>query len=136
MSSKVSKEMLKGLEPIGSMTDSRLTELADLCHIENVPKGSDLFRNHGLAGQSVYLVSGTLTLSKSNGSSDRVSSGEQRAKRPLGRRGAEFESATAETDVWLIRIDEDLLDIMATWDQLASVEPTQPRDPKEASGSN
>jgi rhodanese-related sulfurtransferase len=44
--------------------------------------------------------------------------GSDDARYPLGKR-REFNSAKAVTEVQLIRIDDDLLDIMLTWDQMA-----------------
>ena len=48
------------------------------------------------------------------------------ARHPLGRK-TPFASAKAITDIELVRIDEDLLDIMLTWDQLAADDRTGAR---------
>lgn len=120
MTTKVSLETLKRLEPVSSMSDSRLDELAELCYIESIGCGLDPFRVRGSAGQSAYLVKGELCLTVADGSTSMISGGSEAACRPLGKHGPMFASATAVTDIQLIRIDDDLLDIMATWDQLAA----------------
>ena len=122
MASKVSLETLKRLEPVSSMSDSRLAELAELCYIESVGHGLDPFRVRGIAGQSVYLVKGELSLSMTEGTSRTLVGGTHDARGPLGKQGATFSAALAVTDLDLIRIDDDLLDIMVTWDQLAAAE--------------
>jgi len=111
--------MLGALEPIASLSEARLGELAGLCHLESVSKDSDPFRVRGLSGQTVYLVRGDLALSYPDGSSKVLVGGSDQARHPLGRGGQIFTSARAITDIELIRIDDDLLDIMATWDQIA-----------------
>ncbi len=114
---KVSAKVLKGLEPLGSLSESRLGELAALVFVEHVSKNLDPFRMQGVAGQSVYLLRGELALTLKDGSSTVVVGGTGEARYPLGRK-APFAAAKAITDIDLVRIDDDLLDIMATWDQL------------------
>jgi rhodanese-related sulfurtransferase len=67
----------------------------------------------------VFLLKGELALILGNGSSEVVVGGTPEARHPLGRK-TPFASAKAITDVEVLRIDEDLLDIMLTWDQLAA----------------
>lgn len=116
---KASVEILKELEPVRAFSETRLRELADLCVIEKVARNADPFRSRGIAGQMIYLIKGELALVYTGGRSDVMVGGTHEARFPLGKRGEPFASAKAITDIELVRIDDDLLDIMATWDQLA-----------------
>ena len=111
---------LKRLQPVGSLSEERLRELAELCYVESVTKNLDPFRTRSISGQTVYLVRGELALSYPGGTSVVLAGSSEEARYPLGRRGPMFSSAKAVTDVDLVRIDDDLLDIMVTWDQLAA----------------
>ena len=124
MAYKVNIDTLRRLEPVSSMSEIRLRELAELCYLEHVSPGVDPFRLRGTAGQSAYLVKGELELIQANGAVLKVSDKADESKRPLGKSGLEFVRAIAVTELDLIRIDDDLLDIMVTWDQLASVQST------------
>ena len=115
---KVSAATLKALDPLSSLSDARLEELAALCYIESVARNLDPFRLCAIAGQSVYLLRGELALAYSEGRSEVFVGGSPEARYPLGKRRA-FVSSKAVTDVQLLRIDDDLLDIMLTWDQMA-----------------
>ncbi len=138
---KVSVETLKHLEPLSSLSDERLKELANLCYIESADRNLDPFHLRSIAGQSVYLVRGELALAYNQGNSEVIVGGSAEARYPLGRRRI-FTSAKAVTDVQLIRIDDDLLDIMLTWDQVAIQEQAAVRKAAEqpaerpASGAN
>jgi CRP-like cAMP-binding protein len=135
---KANVEALKRLDPLSSLSDMRLQELAELCFIESVSRNLDPFRLHSIAGQSVYLVRGELALAYSQGISEVVVGGSAEARYPLGKRRM-FIAAKAVTDVQLIRIDDDLLDVMLTWDQLAAQEPVsaqQPSSERGAGGAN
>ncbi len=119
---KVSIETLKKLEPLSSLSDGRLRELADLCHVEHVARNTDPFHARGVAGQSVYLVRGELALTYPDGRPVVLVGAAEEARYPLGKRGPKFIAVKAITDVELVRVEDDLLDIMVTWDQLATME--------------
>ena len=125
---KVSVETLKSLEPICSLSEPRLRELAELCYVERVSRNLDPFRARAIAGQTVYLVLGELALSSPDGGSRVLVGGTGDARYPLGRRGDPFVASKAVTDVDLVRIDDNLLDIMVTWDQLAMGEAEQSKE--------
>lgn len=118
---KITIDILNGLEPITALSRKRVTELAELCFVERVSKNLDPFRVKGILGQMVFLVRGELALILGNGSSEVVVGGSDEARHPLGRK-TPFASAKAITDIEIVRIDDDLLDIMVTWDQLAGGE--------------
>jgi len=112
-------KVLAGLEPISSFSPARARELLDFCHTEKVAVGVDPFKLHGLEGQSVYLVAGEIELVYKDGNKVLVSSESEWAKHPLGKRQPDILSATVMTESYLLRLDDDLLDRMMTWDHLS-----------------
>lgn len=109
-------QILVELDPLSSLSSLRVRELGELCQVERIKQDEDPFRGHGVAGQSVYLVKGMLALNYSDGNKMNISAGSEWARHPIGKRQATIASARALTDIELIRIDDDLLDIMVTWD--------------------
>ena len=112
-------KVLAGLEPISSFGPARLRELLDYCRIENVPEGRALFKAHGLQGQSVYLIRGEIELVYQDGNKVVMNAQSEWAKHPLGKRQPDILSATALRDSQLLRIDDELLDRMVTFDQFS-----------------
>ncbi|MHB8668144.1 MAG: cyclic nucleotide-binding domain-containing protein [Burkholderiales bacterium] len=131
---KVSAEALRNFEPLSSLSDARLRELADLCAIESVRRSVDPFLLRSIAGQSVYVVRGELALTYGPGSSEVIVGGSGEARHAIGKRRA-FASAKAVTDVQMVRIDDDLLDIMLTWDQAVMHAPVAENQPAERPAS-
>ncbi len=121
-------KVLAGLEPIASFNPARLRELLDHCHIETVSQGHDPFRVHGLQGQSVYLVDGELELVYEGGSKVIVNAHSEWAKHPLGKRQPYIASATALRESHLLRVNEELLDRMVTFDQFSQTNRTRTFD--------
>ena len=77
---KVSVEALRILEPLSSLSDARLKELAQLCCIESVRRTVDPFHLRPTAGQSVYVVRGELALAYGQGSSEVIVGGSAEAR--------------------------------------------------------
>jgi rhodanese-related sulfurtransferase len=113
-----SSRRLKNFQPIGSLSEERLQELAGFCQLERVPRNSDPFRLRGLEGQSVYLVAGELKIKHIDGPTEVMVGSCDGATWPLPHDLLQRADVRAITDVELIRIDDHLLDIMLTWDQL------------------
>src|SRR6267378_5381066 len=129
-------ETLKALEPMASLPEARLNELVGLCRTETASKDFDPFLMRGVEGQVVYLVRGELKLTYPDGSSKVLQGGSERSRYPLGRRGEAFTSVKAITDIELMRIDADLLDVMATWDEAASAGNSEKQKKAEDEGSS
>jgi rhodanese-related sulfurtransferase len=119
--SKPDLAVLRELEPVRALPDERLAELAELCLVERVSKTLDPFRVQGVTGQLVFLLEGELALTSRDGRAEVVVGGTGEARHPLGRK-TPFAFAKAITDIVLLRIDDDLLDIMVTWHQLADLD--------------
>lgn len=116
----LSFQRLKGFQPIGALSDERLQELASFCQAERSPRNSDPFRLRGLQGQSVYLLAGELKVNHTDGPVEVLVGSCDAAKWPLPHDLLQRAEVRAITDVELIRIDDHLLDIMLTWDQLTA----------------
>lgn len=124
-------ETMFRLQPLGSLSASSARELAAMCYREYVGRNHDPFRVKDLRRQSVYLLRGELRLTYPDGSSEVIVGGSEAALYPVGKKPPGITDAKAITDVELISFDDDLLDVMMTWDQLAGVAD----DPRSAPGA-
>lgn len=130
------KKLLDNLEPVARLSSSRKQELADLCFIERVDKDIDPLRmNVTKAAQLIYLLKGDLGLRFNNGNQVILRGGSPAARHPLNN-GRKVKDTVALTDIEILRIDTDLLDIMMTWDQLSSVGLHQQADKKPVGVTN
>ena len=127
--------VLAALEPISSFSPARLRELLDYCHVETVAQGSDPFNEHPPAGQSVYLLRGELEVVYEDDNRVLIRSGSEWARHPIGKRQPAIRLAHALSDVQLLRVNDDLLDRMVTWDQFAYHDDARPMALKEGSES-
>lgn len=114
--------LLNHLEPIARLSAGRKNELAGLCFVEKVNQDIDPLRmNVARASQAIYLVKGDLGLRFTNDKKVRLRGGTDAAKHPVNA-NPQLLDTIALTDVEIIRIDMDLLEIMMTWDQLSNLD--------------
>lgn len=106
--------VLAALEPISSFSPARLRELLDYCHIENVAPGQNPFRDRTLHGQSVYLVRGEMELTYADGNKVTMRADSEWARHPIGKRQPDIVAANALSSARLLRVDDDLLDSIAS----------------------
>ena len=111
--------ILDKLEPIVNLSASRKQELASLCFAEKVSIGLDPLRmNVTKAPQAIYLLQGELKLRYFNDKRQIITGGSPAAKQSLTS-NLKIQDTVAITDVVILRVDADLLDIMLTWDQFS-----------------
>lgn len=113
-------DTISRLQPLSGLGAESLRELAPLCNRERVTRNQAPASLADWRGQVVYLIKGELKLDYADGSMKLLVGGSGEALMPLAY-GSQLPRATrAITDVELLRFDEDTLDIVVTWDQLAS----------------
>ncbi len=117
---KATPEQLAALVPLGTLSSERLNELADVAVLEHAARGTDPLQGHPAAGRSVFLLRGELLLVYDNGGTQVVVGGTEDTRHALNRRDAPLARSKAITDVELLVVDEEVLDILATWDEVAA----------------
>lgn len=125
--------LLNTIEPIAKLSAGRKQELANLCFVETVSKGVNPLRmNITHAKQAVYLTKGELELQFAKSGKAVLRADTDAAKYPINH-DQDLTKCIALTEVQILRIDYDLLDIMMTWDQLPTKDDThkQANNPKD-----
>jgi rhodanese-related sulfurtransferase len=115
-------EQLAALAPLAGLSKERLAEFAEAALLEHAARGADPLAGRP-EGHSVFLVAGEVMLSFKGGGTVVVVGGSGETRQALNRRIEKISRAKAITDIDLLVVDDDLLDILATWDQVASAGP-------------
>jgi len=115
-------EQLSALDPLSSLAPDRLRELGELSAIEHVARGADPFKDRPKSGGSIFLLDGELLLVFDAGGTQVVVGGSDEARYAVNRRRTPLARGKAITDVDIVAIDDEVLDIVVTWDQVAAGE--------------
>ena len=113
-------EQLGVLAPLAGVSRERLAELAQVAVVERAQRGSDPLKDRQGLAQSLFLLAGELLLAFEGGGTLVVVGGSEETHQALNRRKQALSRTKAITDVDLIALDDDVLDILATWDQVAA----------------
>lgn len=120
---RATPEQLSVLDPLGALSPRRLRELAEVGTVEYGARGSDplaaLVVRMGEA-KTLFLLRGELLLRYRGGGTEVVVGGHGEGRYPINRRAASIARSLAITDVDLLALDDELLDILLTFDQIAS----------------
>ncbi|MBK8762938.1 MAG: cyclic nucleotide-binding domain-containing protein [Sulfuritalea sp.] len=120
MSDPVSVDLLARLQPLTSLSRDGLGDLIALCRTHQFARGSDPFRAADWTGQLVYLIKGQILATLSDGASRVLVGGHELAASPIARGDKSPARSQAITDIVLLSLEEDKLDIILTWNQLAT----------------
>ena len=113
-------EELSVLDPLGTLAPERRRELAQAARVERANRGSDPLSGRSGPGQSVFLLRGELLLMFEGGGTLVVVGGMGDGRYPVNRRNATVSRSRAISEVELLVLDDEVLDILVTFDQVAA----------------
>ncbi len=105
----ISLETLKALFPIRNYEHEKLLAFASNLKSEVFPKQTTLFNFGENTVSALYLLKGTVSLSDENGKTYEVVSGTGTAKFPLSSGGIHTTTATAKTEVSVLRVSQNIM---------------------------
>lgn len=111
---------LATLVPLGSLSRTRLGELAEVAVLEYGARGSDPLAGAPRQGRSVFLLRGELLLVFRGGGTSLIVGGHGDGRHAINRRPVVIARTRAITDVELVVVEDDGLDILMTFDQVAA----------------
>jgi rhodanese-related sulfurtransferase len=114
---RATAEELALLAPLAGLSPARLAELSELARVERLPRGTDPLERRQ-PGSSVFLLQGELLLAFQGGGTLVVVGGTGDGCHALNRQRQPVQRAKAITDVDLLTLDDELLETLATWDQV------------------
>jgi len=116
----VTPQQLAHLAPLAGLSPERLAELAGMAVVQRAPRGSDPLTERLQAPQSIFLMEGELLLAFEGGGTLVLVGGSEETRQALNRQKQRIARSKAITDVDLLAVEDDVLDILATWDQVAA----------------
>jgi rhodanese-related sulfurtransferase len=111
--------MFKNLDPLSALSAQSATELARLCYTKQLNRNHNPLAEQELDERTLFLLKGELRLVSADQSTELIVGGTDTARFALSKRSSRFISAKAITNIELMCVDSNQLDVMFTWDQLA-----------------
>ena len=111
---------LARLEPISSLLEDQIAELAAQTQEQPLLAGRTLFKEGDTDTDLIYLIEGEIEIRPAGGEPYVVKSGTSKSRYSLAEHTPRRSTAVALTPILYIRIDSDLVDTMLTWAESAS----------------
>jgi hypothetical protein len=117
---EIDPKYIKTLSPISSLNAENINDLIKKIKSETVKRGQFIFKTGDMDKSHVYVLQGKVDLLSEGKTVKSISGQEPESKHPLAHSFPRTVHARAVTDVDIIRVNSDMLDIMLTWDQTGS----------------
>lgn len=128
--------LLSRFAPIGSLRPDSVRALARKARLATLPAGSQLFKEGDTDRRSLWLVSGAVELSGSDGTLRVVRSASPEARIALSPKLPRMHAARCLESIEYIDLDSELLDMMMTWDQAGGDESQEADETARSAGSD
>ena len=112
-------DLIRHLTPISSLEPERIEEIARMCILESFGHDSLEIDLAGSSGRGIYLTKGEAKLRFADGSIEVLVAGSNAALHPLGSGLQPVVACKPITEIELLRLDEDTLDLVMVWSQSA-----------------
>jgi signal-transduction protein with cAMP-binding, CBS, and nucleotidyltransferase domain len=131
MSIKITFKDLSQYQPLDSLNPENIKEIASKLQILEFKKGDILFKQGDTDSDHLYLHKGTVEFFEGKNPIKKLEAGTEETRTPLGHVIPRNMSAIALSDVILLKVNGDLLDMMLTWDQTGNFKVEDLNGPSE-----
>ncbi|MBK9625794.1 MAG: cyclic nucleotide-binding domain-containing protein [Rhodocyclaceae bacterium] len=112
-------EVLSRLQPLSQLDEKNLRGLLPLCRYDKFNRNQNPLRESDWSGRVMYLTKGQLRVDAADGGMDILVGGYEKALSPIVSDGHTPAGSKALTDIEVLSLEEEPLDILVTWDQVA-----------------
>lgn len=122
---------IRGFSPFDHLDNEYIAKLLEHSELVEKKPGTLLFRRGKTSDHRYFLVDGTVDLISAGFETTTVTAGSDRARYTLADSSPTKVSAVAKTDVRLLKVETDFLDLALAWSDAASHSSTVPADSLE-----
>jgi CRP-like cAMP-binding protein len=120
MSIKITFKDISQYQPLDSLNPENIKEIAAKLTVLEFKKGETLFKQGDTDNDQLYLHQGKVEFFEGNKAIKQLEAGTEETRTSLGHVIPRNMTAVALSDVVLLKVNGDLLDMMLTWDQTGS----------------
>ncbi|RKZ92275.1 MAG: hypothetical protein DRQ43_09215, partial [Gammaproteobacteria bacterium] len=123
--------VIKNFHPLDSLSIDKVQEIIDKSAVQKIPAGRTLFKKGDRDQWTVYLLSGSIEIKAPGSKKEIIKANSAEAKTAIVNEIPRPASAKAKTDISILIIDTDLLEILLNWNASSSIELTDLVDEDE-----
>ena len=120
MSIKITSRDIRQFEPLNALNPENVKEIASKLTVMELKKGATIFKQGDTEDDHLYLHSGKVEMFEGKNPVMQLEAGSSESRMALAHIIPRNLTAVANSDVVLLKVNSDLLDMMLTWDQTGS----------------
>lgn len=113
----IERDTLRGFTPFDTLSEEYLDKVLEKVELRKVARGTLIFKRGKELDAHHYLVSGRVDLIDAQFQSEALEAGDALARGPLTDQSPTQVSAVAKSDVQLLEVGRDFLDLVMAWSQ-------------------
>ena len=117
MSLPFDSEKLRFFVPLSEISSDNFVELVKNINVEVLPANKKLFNRGDQDDFTYYLLNGDLELVDADGNKSILTSKSKQCRFPIEHNRPRQKTAVTKTEIHYFKINNDLLDVLLTWDQ-------------------
>lgn len=117
MSLPFDSHKLRFFVPLNDISPSNFDELVKNINVEKLSSNTTVFKTGDENEFTYYLLNGEIEITDANGNTSQLSSKSQQCRFPLEHKFPREKTIKTVTDIHYFKINNDLLDVLLTWDQ-------------------
>jgi signal-transduction protein with cAMP-binding, CBS, and nucleotidyltransferase domain len=118
----ISLDVLASFAPFNTLSHEYLVQVAEKANLREVSKGTIIFKRGRPFPEKVYLVGGTVDLIDSSFQVSTINPASESRRSPLNITQPTQVSAVAKSDVTLLAVDSDFIDLVLAWSESSDEE--------------
>jgi len=119
---KLEVNLAKSFYPFDSLTTDKVKEIIEKSEIHSLPAGRILFQQGDRDKKVIYLLSGSLELKQQDGKKLLIEANTDHAKYAISNDIPRSATAQSQTEIRVLIIDRDLLELLLNWNTASSIE--------------
>jgi len=113
----LSNQVFRHFVPLSELSADNFSEITSKIQVVHSPAGAKLFEQARSKYSSYYILNGELEITKTDGTKTLLVSNSEESRFPIDSDNAKKTTYLCKTDIDYFKVDNNLLDILLTWDQ-------------------
>ena len=136
MSLPFDSKKLRRFVPFAELSHDNFNELVNSIFVEKLPASKKLFSRGVTDEDSYYLLNGEIELSDEEGNKSTLISKSKECRFPIDRNQPRLKTAITKTEILYFKVNNNLLDVLLTWDQTKNYVVSEIDDNNNAADDN
>ncbi len=124
----LTETLLSSFSPLDTLTSTQLKALISKCTIQDIADNEILFQQGEKDNKGIFIISGSATIYAPNGSTIKVTAGDELAKTALAHHQPRQVTVKSKNSLKVLSVNAEMLDLFLSWNQQTSCDTSKAQE--------